>query len=168
MVPSNNKLITMVQPMTATAGTALTATCCLDTLGFDYLQVGIMENSCTLTTQVSKLMFAESDAVVTACTAVGATMIPELSCAAAATVTASNVLPSPNSVYAKGQIYRANIDLRGRHRYISMSFQPGQTNTSFVAVFGVLGRCADGPAQSVSTNQTSSTEAVACRLNAFV
>jgi hypothetical protein len=168
MVPSNNRFVTLVQPVAYTAGTSCTAFFCCDTKGYDYLQIGILETSCTLTTQVNTLRVAESDVVVTAVTSSNATMVAACSCDTAAVATAANVLPSPNSVYAKGQVYKHSISMVGRKRYISGDFVPGQTNAGVVAVLGILGKVQNGPGQEVSTNQTSSTETVACRLNSKV
>jgi hypothetical protein len=167
MVPSANRFVTLVQPVAYTAGTSCTAFWCLDTHGFDYLQVGIVESSCTTTTQVNTLRVAESDVTVTAVTATTATMLAALSCDTVATATASNVLPSPNSAYAKGQVYKHSLSLVGRKRYISGDFVPGQTAAGVVAVLGILGRVEDGPAQVVSTDKTATTEVVSCRLNAI-
>lgn len=167
MVPSANRFVTLVQPVAYTAATACTAFWICDTKGFDYLQVGIMESSCTVTTQVTTLRVAESDVLVTAVTSTNATMIAALSCDAAVTATALNVLPSVNSAYAKGQIYKASLNLGGHKRYISGDYIPGQTAAGVVAVLGVLGRVEDGPAQAASTDKTATTEVASCRLNAI-
>jgi len=165
MMPDNNKVVSIIPPtITLTVGSAGGTGYC-DTRGFDHLQLILTEIIQTETVQVQTLMIGENDTVPA--NAGQLTPIPALSCAAAVTTTALNVLPSPNSVVSN--IYRWNIDLKGRKRYIGIQYVPGVTaSVDHVACIGILSRCQSGPPEAVSTNLTGTTIASALRLDASV
>ncbi len=163
MVPSENKIMMMVMPTTALTAGSAGGTGYIDTKGYDYLTIGVLEHSVTETTQVSTFRVGEIDTVPTAYT--DCTDIVALCGGTAISTTAGFVLPQPNSAYTMGNVYRANLDLRGRKRYIGVSYSPGVTAGDTIAVFGVLSRCADGPAQATATNLTANSILHHCRLN---
>jgi hypothetical protein len=165
MLPDNNKVVSVIPPtITLTVGSA-GGTGYLDTRGFDHLQLILSEIIQTETVQIATLIIGENDTVPA--NAAGLTPIPALSCAAAVTTTALNVLPSPNSVVSN--LYRWNIDLKGRKRYIGINYIPGVTaSVDHVSCIGILSRCQSGPAEAVSTSLTGTTILSALRLDACV
>lgn len=165
MMPDNNKVVSIIPPtITLTAG-SLGGTGYCDTRGFDHLQLIMSQIIQTECVQVQTLIVGENDTVPA--NAAGLAAIPALSCAAAVTTTALNVLPAPNSVVSN--IYRWNIDLKGRKRYIGINYVPGVTaSVDHVSCIGILSRCQSGPPESVSTSLTGATIASALRIDASV
>ena len=163
MVPSNNKIVQIVMPTTALTAGSTGGTGYIDTQGFSYLTIGILEKSVTETTQVATFRVGELDTVPTAYT--DCTDIVALCGGTATSTTAGFVLPKPNSAYTMGNVFRANLDLRGRKRYIGVSYSPGVTNGDTIAIFGILSRSETSPAQATATNLTANSALHACRLN---
>jgi hypothetical protein len=162
MVPSN-KIVQVVMPTTALTAGSTGGTGYVDTKGYDYLQLCVVAASVTTTTQVATFRVGETDTTPTAYT--DCTDIVPLCGGTATGATAGFVLPCPNSAYALGNLFRANLDLRGRKRYIGLSYSPGVTAGDTIAAFAVLSRTQNGPSQDANTGKTATTSAMACRLN---
>lgn len=163
MVPSNTKIVQIVMPTTALTAASVGGTGYIDTKGFDYLTIGVLEHSVTETTQVGTFRVGEIDTVPTAYT--DCTDIVALCGGTATSTTAGFVLPSPSSAYTMGNVYRVNLDLRGRKRYIGVSYSPAVTAGDTIAAFGILSRSEVSPAQATATNVTANSALHACRLN---
>jgi hypothetical protein len=72
--------------------------------------------------------------------------------AAATSTSAGFVLPALSS--SVDNLYRFNVDLKGRMRYIGINFAP-ENQTVGVACIGNLGRTQDGPAQATSATSAA-------------
>ncbi|HEG43237.1 MAG TPA: hypothetical protein ENH94_04215 [Phycisphaerales bacterium] len=138
MVPSNSKTIPMFAGITMTSAGTVFGT--VDTLGFDYLTVDLVAGSgAAASTAVATMRMAEDDTLLTAHTAGDA--LTQFVGAAAVSTSAGFVLPALSST--KQNVYRFNMDLKGRKRYISINFAP-ELQTVGVGCNAVLHRVADG------------------------
>lgn len=120
MNPSNFKSVIMEEAQSATSSGDVFAT--VDTKGYDYMCLEIQSGTHEAAeTSLEILRLGEADTVPTDVTT-DTTVIPALSCAAAVAATAENILPAGSST--KQNLYRFNIDLRGRKRYIALDYTP--------------------------------------------
>jgi hypothetical protein len=160
MNPGNSKLVQLTLPTTAVVADAH-LTSYVDTRGYDYLQINILELSASAATAAHFLQVREDDTVPTAVTSMSA--IVAFTGASATSTSAGFVLPTPVSAGAFGNVYRFNINLKGRKRYIGLEYAPGVSQQW--CAHALLMRCQDGPAQSVSTDATATTLSATLRLN---
>lgn len=133
----------------------------VDTKGYSYLGIALIEMSASAATQVTGLRVRELDTVPTAFTDMSA--IVALTGAAATSTSAGFVLPTPNSAYASGNCYKFGIDLNGRKRYIGIDFVPAVTTRA--SAVALLFRDDDSNNQKVSTDATATTEVATLRLS---
>lgn len=120
MNPSNSETKILTEGTTCAASGDVFAK--VDTKGYDYMVLEILAGTWSAAeTSIEILRVGESDSdpsdVTTDCD-----ILPGFSCAAAACATADNILPPGSST--KQNIYRFNMDLRGRKRYIALDFCP--------------------------------------------
>jgi len=159
---ADKRVINLLVPTTAITAGSTANFGYVDTKGFDYLHIAVSEMSASAATQVAGLRIREDDTCPTAFTDMSA--IVALCGAAATSTTAGFVLPTPSSV--TDNVYRFNIDLKDRKRYIGLDFIPAVTTRA--SAVALLTRAEDGPAQKTSTDAALTTEAVRCRLNVSV
>jgi hypothetical protein len=144
MVPSNFKVEQLIVPTTAiTAASANTAY--VDTQGYDYLSVCIEEMSASAATQLTNLSLREDDTVPTAFT--DASTIVAFTGGTATSATVGFVKPTPSSTTAN--VYRLNVDLRGRKRYIALKFDPAVSTRA--AAQALLFKKEDGEDGTIAT-----------------
>jgi hypothetical protein len=122
----------------------------IDTLGFDYLTIDLAEGTASASASaVGDLGLCESDTnptnfaggdAITAC--VGGSAVDD---------THGFVFPQQGS--NKTNIYKFNLDLRGRKRYIGCKYTQGVDAS--IAMIGTLSRGESGPAQNSSAALTA-------------
>lgn len=163
MVPSESKVVNLFPPQTlAAAGTVEGG---VDTIGFDYCTIDVMNGS-TATDSVAITFIQVSESDTQLCTNyTDGTAIVALTGAAATSATAGFILPTPSTctVVPIGSHYRFNIDLKARMRYLGLLLTPG-TGGSWAGI-ATLHRVQDSPAMLVPAVATNSVEAYQCRLN---
>lgn len=154
MVP-DFKTVPIFEGLTMTsAGTVFDA---VDTLGYDYLSIDLVAGTGeAASTAVTTLRLCESDTDPTAYT--GGTAITACVGAAATSTSAGFVLPALSST--KQNVYRFNIDLKGRKRYIGVNFAP-EKQTVGVACLAHLFRVADGPAMETAATSADGARVIA-------
>jgi len=120
------KTVPLFEGLTMTsAGTVIGV---VDTAGFDFLAIDLVAGTgAAAQTAVAALALADNDTVtapssITAYTTVGNTPITQFVAAAAASTSAGFVLPALSS--SKQNVYRFNVDLRGRKRFVALYFSP--------------------------------------------
>ena len=163
MVPSETKCICMIPP--ATVAAASTTEAGVDTLGYDYCTIDVMNGAtASNATAVTFLQISETDTVLPTQYTDGDAIVA-LTGAAAVSATAGFVLPTPSTctVVPIGSNFRFNIDLKGRKRYLGILVTPGQTWA--LSAVAMLSRCQDGPAMSTISVATNSTVPYQSRLN---
>ena len=163
MVPSNTKCVCMIPP--ATVAAASTTEAGLDTYGYDYCTIDVMNGAtASNATAVTFLQISETDTVLPTQYTDGDAIVA-LTGAAAVSATAGFVLPTPSTctVVPIGSNFRFNIDLKGRKRYLGILVTPGQTWA--LSAVAMLSRCQDGPAMSTISVATNSTVPYQSRLN---
>ncbi len=147
MVPSHFKTVMMIPPVTTSQTAASTNTAIIDTKGYDYLCVDLVENARTAVSTITQLSLAEDD---TSGTYAQGTNIVALTGGAAVGATSGFVLPTPSSTTDNN--YRLNLDLRGRKRYISIMYEPAhQTGMNVQALLFRNEEGAAMPLQVVTT-----------------
>lgn len=159
MVPGNAKLKQLIVPTTAITAASTANWGYVDTKGWDYLQIDLVEMSASAATQVTGLRVREDDTVPTAFTDMSA--IVALTGAAATSTSAGFVLPFPNSAVENN--YRFNIDCRARKRYVALDFVPAVSTRC--AAIALLLRGEKEPDQAVSTDKTATVTTASLRLN---
>jgi len=146
MVPSESRPVLMyAAPSAGSAAAVVTGQ--IDTKGFDYLTIDVLDISNTSALALAALELTESDTEMTAATA--GTDIVALTGAAATSTSAGFVLPSPSS--SCNNLYRFNINLTGRKRFIAIRHGSGVAALNIVHILGTLHRCQSGPAAAAST-----------------
>ena len=163
MVPSETKCICMIPP--ATVAAASTTEAGVDTLGYDYCTIDVMNGAtASNATAVTFLQISETDTVLPTQYTDGDAIVA-LTGAAAVSATAGFVLPTPSTctVVPIGSNFRFNIDLKGRKRYLGILVTPAQTWA--LSAVAMLSRCQDGPAMSTISVATNSTVPYQSRLN---
>jgi len=153
----------LIVPTTAITAASTANWGFVDTKGYDYLSIALVEMSASASTQLGGLRIRESDTLPTAFTDL--TAIVALTGAAATSTSAGFALPYPNSASAQGNIYKANIDLKGRKRYIGLDYIPSVTTQA--AAVALLFR-SEGDRMSVGTDKTATTTTESLRLSLYV
>jgi len=162
MVPSETKTVKLITPGTVAADSTNEAG--LDTYGFDYCTIDVINGAiASNATAVTYLQISETDTVLPTAYTDGAAIVA-LTGAAVKSATAGFVLPTPSTctVVPTGSIFRFNIDLKARKRYLGLLVTPGQTWA--LAAVAHLSRARVNPAMNVVSPATNSTEASQCRL----
>ena len=162
MVPGEYKLKQLIIPTTAITAGSTANWGYVDTKGYDYLGIDLVEMSASAATQVTGLTIGEDNTVPTAYADMSA--IVALTGAAATSTSAGFVLPFPNSAVENN--YRFGIDLRGRKRYIGVNYIPGVTTRC--ACNALLLRGEEGADQAVGTDKTATVTTQSLRLNVRV
>ena len=157
MLP-DTKTVPLFEGLTMTsAGTVIGA---VDTTGYDFLQVDLVAGTGDAAqTAVTTLRLCESDdatAVSDISAYTDATPVTQFVGAAAVSTSAGFVLPALSST--KQNVYRFNVDLRGRNRFIALNFAP-TLQTVGVSASAILSRAETGPAMA-----TAATSADGARL----
>lgn len=141
------KTVPLFEGLTMTsAGTVIGA---VDTKGFNFLVIDLVAGTGeAASTAVTTLRLAENDTVtaessVTAYTTAGNTPITQFVGAAAVSTSAGFVLPALSSTVQN--VFRFNVDLRGRKRFISLNFAP-EKQTVGVSAHAMLFRSNVDPA----------------------
>lgn len=147
------KTVPIFEGLTMTsAGTVFDA---VDTKGFDFLAIDLVAGTgAAASTAVTTLQLCEADTDPTAYT--DGTPITQFVGAAAVSTSAGFVLPALSST--KQNVYRFNIDLRGRKRYIGLNFAP-EKQTVGVSATALLFKPEAAPAMA-----TAATSADGARL----
>lgn len=150
MLPESKSHIMKLAASASSAGVVFGQ---IDTKGFNFLTIDLMTGTvASAETAVTTLQLGESDTaptdVTTDCDAIAA-----LTGAAATSTTAGFVLPPASS--ATANLYRFNIDLRGRKRYIAATFVAAGQIAAGVAMIGHLHRTEVTPAMSTIGTATA-------------
>ncbi len=159
MNPGNYKLSQLIIPTTAITASSTANWGYVDTKGYDYLKIDLVEMSASAATRCEGLRVREDDTVPTAFTDMSA--IVALTGADATSTTAGFELPYPNSAVENN--YRFGIDLRGRKRYIGLDYIPGVTTQA--AAIALLLRGEEGADQAISTDKTATATSASLRSN---
>jgi hypothetical protein len=147
------KTVPMFEGLTMTsAGTLFAA---VDTKGFDFAAIDLVAGTGdAASTAVTTLQLCEDDTAPTAYT--DGSPVTQFVGAAAVSTSAGFVLPALSS--SKQNVYRFNIDLRGRKRYLGLNFAPAK-QTVGVSASALLFKGETGPAMA-----TAATSADGARL----
>jgi len=148
-----SKSIPMFGGVTMTSAATVFGT--VDTLGFDFCEIDLIAGTgAAASTAVTTLQLCEDDTAPTAYA--DGSPVTALVGAAAVSTSAGFVLPALSST--KQNVYRFNVDLKGRKRYLGINFAP-TLQTVGVACVARLSRAADGvdttrtPAITVAGNR---------------
>jgi len=140
MNPTNFKTVIMEEGQSASSSGDCWAV--VDTLGFDYMCLEVNSGSHEAAeTSLEILRVGESDTAPTDVTT-DCTILPAFSCGAAVAATCDNILPPGSST--KQNVYRFNMDLRGRERYISVDYTPVTQVADGLSFIAKLFRANDG------------------------
>jgi hypothetical protein len=151
MVPAESK--TEVMHLAASAASATEIACWVDTKGYDYLTIDVIAGEVSAAeTAVTLLELAENDTTPTDVTT-DMTLIPAFTGAAATSTSAGFVLPPASSTV--DNVYRFNVNLLGRKRFIGCAFTPAHDIDDGVAVIGHLHRGDVAPYQIGTTPVTT-------------
>jgi hypothetical protein len=147
MLP-DTKTVIMKLDDAAASGASVIGT--IDTLGYDYLEVDVIAGSASAAeVAVAALHFGETDDTAAhSDVETDMDLIPAFTGGAAVSPTVGFVLPARSSTVTN--LYRFNMDLRGRKRYIGCHFEPLTTITEGVAIIGRLSRAHVGPAMATA------------------
>lgn len=157
MVP-DYLVVSIINQTTTAAETTCWGT--VDTLGYDYVHLNVVQRSTVVTSPFTGIRVRELDTIPVAFTNMDA--IPALCGAAATSTSAGFVLPTNNSVV--DNVYHLGLDLRGRQRYIGIDLVP--TTSGWVSCNALLFRQAEGPDQKhVSVDATITTTVGQLRLD---
>lgn len=139
MNPTNSKTVILEEAQSASSSGDVFAT--VDTLGFDYMVFDICSGTHEAAeTSLEILRLGESDTAPTDVTT-DCTVLPAFSCGAATAATCDNILPAGSST--KQNVYRFNMDLRGRKRWIALDYTPVK-QTVGISLVAHLFRANDG------------------------
>ena len=138
------KTIPMFEGLTMTsAGTVFGQ---VDTIGYNFLAIDLEAGTGeAAATAVDTLRVCESDTDSAMTAYTDGAPVTAFVGAAATSTSAGFVLPALSST--KKNIYRFNIDLRGRKRYVGVNFAPVK-QTVGVGAKAIMARAEDGPAMS--------------------
>ena len=159
MNPSDTKWVILNAGQTTISALSTANSGYVDTKGFNYLQLGLFEGSASAATAIHALEIGEDDTVPTAFTDMA--KITALCAGTVVDTTNSFIAPTPSSAAANYNNYRFNIDLRGRKRYIGLSYEPAVT--ARILILGILSRPEESPAMVTATNVTATSLAHQCR-----
>jgi hypothetical protein len=147
MLPET-KTVQMLEPQTI--DTSSTVFGDIDTLGFDYLKIEILEGTASASASaVGDIALCESD--TNPANFAGGTAITECVGGTAVDTTHGFVFPQQGS--DKTNIYKFNLDLRGRKRYIGCKYTQGVD--AAIAMVGHLSRGESGPYQNSTAALTA-------------
>lgn len=136
----NNRTVVLLGP--GTLPTNATATARVDTLGYDYATVTVLQGPATATNSSARwasLFFSHGDST----SSTAATNIASLVGSTTTAATSGFVIAANNNT-STGIAQRFGIDLRGKGRYLFFSGQPHATNNN-VAVVCELSRAEVSP-----------------------
>lgn len=131
-----NKSVLVLASASTTNGA--TATGLIDTLGFGRLTLDVNMTTADSTTNVmTTLKLSESDDTVV-------TNFVDITKFTGGTNSGNFTMPSPSTTTNQANLYKFNIDLRGRKRYLKVTATPPTTQT--ITIWGVLQRPGKAPA----------------------
>lgn len=151
----------LIVPTTAITAASTANWGYVDTKGYSYISIALVEMSASAATQIGGLRVRESDTEPTAFTDLSA--IVSLTGAAATSTSAGFALPYPNSAADQGNIYKFNVDLRGRKRFIGFDYIPSVSTRA--AAVALLFRGEEGASMATSTDKTATTTTESLRLS---
>jgi hypothetical protein len=141
MVPSIGKIVTVIPPQ-AIIDNAAATTNVIDTLGFDYLELYVCFGAMDIAVSAMKIQEAEVAASATALTS-GADITASIVGTAALDTGSTSALPSAT---ADNTIFKFEIDLRGRMRYLDLVITLGDGSAgTFVCAYAILDRAEQVP-----------------------
>jgi len=115
---------------TASTTNGATATGQIDTLGFNQLILDVnMTTADTTTNKMTTLKLSESDDTVV-------TNFVDIAKFTGGTNAGNFTLPAPSTSTSQPNLYKFNIDLRGRKRYLKVTATPPTTQS--ITIWGVL------------------------------
>ena len=154
MQPESKSVIMKLAASASSAGSIFGT---IDTKGFDFLTIDVLAATVgAAETAVTALHCGESDTAPTNVTT-DSELIPALTGAAATSSTAGFVLPPASSTTTN--LYRFNVDLRGRKRYIACELIAAAQIVGGVAMVGHLHKGETAPSMS-----TIGVATAGCRL----
>lgn len=138
MVPSAAKTIPLFEGITMSSGATVFGV--VDTLGFDYCEIDLIAGTGdAASTALDTLALCEDDTTPTAYS--DGDPVTQFVGAAAVSTSAGFVLPPLSS--SVDNVYRFNVDLKGRKRYLGLDIAVEKITLGVIAV-ARLSRVADG------------------------
>lgn len=135
----STKTVIPIEAVTTTAGTALTGN--IDTKGYDYLVLNVIQGTQSATTKPTALKLSECDTTVVSSFA-------DISGAVGGT---DFTIPESYTSTTSGQwAVKFNVDLRHRKRYIKVSHTTG--TVTYASSVGLLLRGASDPTSATAAN----------------
>ena len=135
-IPSNEGSLVVVPPYLSV--TNATSYLSFDSRGWDYANIYVFCGTHTSTTAVfSSIRVAEHD---TTTSASSMTQINALSSSTATAATYDNALPTGANQGKGGVVQEIQVDLRGRKRFLGISFGVATNNTAYVGAIARLTR----------------------------
>ena len=135
-ISSNEGSLVVVPPYLSE--TNATSYLSFDSRGWDYANIWVLCGTHTSTTAVfSSIRVAEHDTVTSASSM---TQINSLSSSTATSATYDNALPTGAYQGLGGVVAEIQVDLRGRKRYLGVSFGVATNNTAYVGAIARLTR----------------------------
>lgn len=155
MLP-DSKTVVMVEGLTMTsAGTVMST---LDTYGFDFAEIDVVAGTGeAASTALTTLRMCESDDTSSLTAYTDGDAVTSFVGAAATSTSAGFVLPALSST--KQNIFRFNVDLRGRKRYLGVNFAP-EKQTVGVGIIGHLHRGETGPAMATAATSADGARVI--------
>lgn len=150
------KTIPMAEGLTMTsAGTVMGS---VDTQGYDFLAIDVVAGTGeAASTALETLRMCESDDTTLLTAYTDGDAVTAFVGAAAASTSAGFVLPALSTT--KQNVYRFNIDLRGRKRYIGVNFAP-EKQTVGVGLTAILARSETGPAMATAATSADGARVI--------
>lgn len=141
------KTIPMLEGLTMSSAGSMFG--CIDTKGFAHLGINLIAGSAeAAVTAATVLRLCENDASAMTAYADGSP-ITQFVGAAAISTSAGFVLPCVSST--KQNVYRFNVDLRGRKRYIGLNFQVAKQTVGVAAIANLFRSEIDPAMATVAT-----------------
>lgn len=143
-----NKSVLVLASTSTTNGA--TATGQIDTLGFKTLTLDVnMTTADSTTNKLTTLKLSESDDTV-------ATNFVDITAFTGGTNSGNFTLPAPSTSTNQPNLYKFNVDLRGRKRYLKVTVTPPTTQT--ITVWGVLQKGDKAPATAAEAGAVALVE----------
>jgi hypothetical protein len=155
MLP-DSKTVVLAEGLTMTSAGTVMGT--LDTYGFDFAAIDVCAGTGeAASTAVTTLRMCESDDTTSLTAYTDGDAVTAFVGAAATSTSAGFVLPALSST--KQNVYRFNVDLKGRKRYLGVNFAP-EKQTVGVSVTAQLHRAEDGPAMETAATSADGARVV--------
>jgi len=155
MLP-DSKTIPMTEGLTMTSAGTVMGT--VDTKGYDFAAIDVIAGTGdAASTAVTTLRMCESDDTSSLTAYTDGDAVTAFVGAAATSTSAGFVLPALSS--SKQNVYRFNVDLRGRKRYIGVNFAP-ENQTVGVAMIAHLARAETGPPMATAATSADGARVI--------